>query len=213
MAIPHSKSPVVRARGRTVRAGRRRTVVVFLLSVLSAGAWNATVNAQIQATARPGATPPWNAGIQPITAESYYAAIECGKQGGEDPACVFWDTGLCANDDFVLSAHSGYKQVAYEVWATVRQGRPAPQPNYQAAQRTRVTIGVTPAQGSSNTLTDLILSRNGSPVAPVDRYVRGGRFTFDYAAWAPTTTVTLDLVGDARTISCVIEPAVLRQFR
>ena len=137
----------------------------------------------------------------------------CGKQGGDDPPCVFWDTGLCQNDDFTLASYTAYKQVAYEVWGTVRQRQPAPQPNYQAAQRTRVTIGVTAVPGSNNVLTDLILTRGGTPVAPVDRYVSGGRFTFDYPAWAPTETVTLDLVGEARTISCVIEPGVLQQFR
>jgi len=200
-------------RGYWFRVPRRKCVVGFLFVFIATGAWPAVSAAQIRATARSQATPPWSKGIQPITPESYYHAIECGKHGGEDPACVFWDTGLCANDDFTLAAYTAYKQVAYEVWVAVRQGQPAPQPSYQAAQRTRVTIGVTPIQGSDNVLTDLILTRNGTPVAPVDRYVRGGRFTFDYPAWSPTATVTLDLVGQARTISCVIEPGVLQQFR
>lgn len=190
-----------------------RWALATLLVVAAVATWPANAAAQLTATARSGAAPPWNKGIQPITAESYYHAIECGKQGGDDPPCVFWDTGLCENDDFTLAAYTGYKQVAYEVWAAVRQGQPAPQPNYQAAQRTRVTIGVEPASGSTNVLTDLILTRAGGPVAPVDRYVSGGRFTFAYPAWAPTSTVTLELVGETRTISCVIEPAVLQQFR
>ena len=41
----------------------------------------------------PPQTPAWNKGIKPVDAESYYNAIECGKQGGNSPACVFWDTG------------------------------------------------------------------------------------------------------------------------
>ena len=123
-----------------------------------------------------------------------------------------WDTGLCENDDFTLTAYSGYKQVAYVVWDTVRRGHPAPQPDYQAAQRTRVTIGVTALPGANNTLTDLILTRGGEVVRPVDRYVSGGRFTWDYPAWAPTSSITLEMVGEARTISCNISPAVLRQF-
>jgi hypothetical protein len=167
----------------------------------------------VTATARPGGTPPWNQGIVPISPASYYDAIECGKQGGEDPPCVSWDTGLCRNDDFTLAAYTAYKQVAYAVWDVVRRGQPAPQPNYQAAERTRVTIGVEPVQGSANVLTDLILARDGTPVAPVDRNVRDRRFTFDYPAWAPTSTATLDMVGEARTISCMIAPAVLRQLR
>jgi hypothetical protein len=41
----------------------------------------------------------------------------------------------------------------------------------------------------------------------------GGRFTFDYPAFAPTAAVTLELVGKQRTHSCVISAAVLRQLR
>ena len=169
--------------------------------------------AQITATARPDATPVWYQGILPISSESYYHAIECGKQEGDDPPCVFWDTGLCKNDDFELSAYTAYKQIAYEVWQVVRNGRPAPQPDFYAAQNTRVTIGVSPLPGSGNTLTDLRLIREGTSVSPVDRNVRDGRFTFNYSAWAPTTAVTLEIAGDARTISCTIEPGVLQQFR
>lgn len=198
--------------------GRRRRGSVFwgavatvLLVVAGPGARDTL--AQVTAVARSGATPAWNKGIQPVNPESYYHAIECGKQGGEDPPCVFWDTGLCENDDFTLTAYSGYKQVAYVVWDTVRRGHPAPQPDYQAAQRTRVTIGVTALPGANNTLTDLILTRGGEVVRPVDRYVSGGRFTWDYPAWAPTSSITLEMVGEARTISCNISPAVLRQFR
>ena len=40
-----------------------------------------------------------------------------------------------------------------------------------------------------------------------------GNFTYDYPAWAPTASVTLDMIGKTRTISCVIAPEVLRQFR
>lgn len=171
--------------------------------------------AQIRAAARPGAMPPWDKGMTAITAESYYHAIECGKQGGEDPACVFWDTGLCKNDDFALAFHSAYKQVAYEVWAAVRRKKPAPQPSYQAAQRTRITIGITPVAGSNNGLTDFVVKRGGKPVQPAVRTVSGGtgNFTFDYAAFAPTAAVTLEMIGKARTVSCTIPPDVLRQFR
>jgi hypothetical protein len=128
---------------------------------------------------------------------------------------VFWDTGLCKNDDFALAFYSAYKQVAYEVWAAVRKKKPAPQPSYQAAQRTRVTIGVTPVAGSKNVLTDLVVKRAGKPVTPAVRTVSGGsgNFTFDYAGWAPTATVTLEMIGKSRTISCTISSEVLRQFR
>ena len=202
------------------RSGRRRgsttvdwAVVSVLVLIVVAGAQPTDAAGQLTATARSDATPPWNDGIQPILPASYYDAIECGTQGGDDPPCVFWDTGLCTNDDFTLATYTAYKQVAYAVWDAVRRGQPAPQPNFQAAQRTRVTIGVTPVQGSENVLTDLILTRDGAPVAPVDRNVRDRRFTWDYPAWVPTSTITLDMVGETGTISCVIEPAVLRQFR
>jgi hypothetical protein len=199
------------------RSGRRAPAVWLAALLLFACTWfwPAPAAAQIKAVARPGATPPWTKGMIPVTSESYYHAIECGKQGGDDPACVFWDTGLCKNDDFTLTFYSGYKQVAYDVWNAVRRKKPAPQPSYQAAQRTRVTIGVTPAPGSKNTLTDFAVKRGGKPVQPTVRTVSGGtgNFTYDYPAWAPTGSVTLEMVGKTRTISCVIAPEVLRQFR
>ena len=171
--------------------------------------------AQIKAQARSAATPAWNKGILPISPESYYNAIECGTQGGEDPPCVFFDTGLCKNDDFALALYTPYKMVAYEVWRVVRQKQPPPKPSYQEAQRTRITVGVTPVRGSKNPIKDLVLKRGGRVVTPVDRSVNesGGRFTFDYPAFAATSDVTLDLVGRARTISCLIERPVLTQLR
>jgi hypothetical protein len=101
----------------------------------------------VKGTIAPGAKPAWEKGIAAINSESYYNAIECGKQGG-NPACVFWDTGLCKNPDFEIAMYTPYKSVAYEVWRVVSSGKPAPQPNYAEAQRTRITVGVTPARGS-----------------------------------------------------------------
>lgn len=174
------------------------------------------VLAQIKAQARSASTPVWEKGILPINAESYWNAVECGKQGGADPPCVFWDTGLCKNDDFALALYTPYKMVAYEVWRVVRQKQPAPTPSYQEAQQTRITIGVTPVRGSKNPFADLVLKRGARVVVPVDRSLDGsggGRFTFDYPAFAATGDINLDLVGKARTISCLIEKAVLTQFR
>jgi hypothetical protein len=196
------------------RTGLRRvTAALVVLGGVMAGP--AAAQTSIRAVARPGATPSWDKGMIAINAESYYHAIECGKQGGEDPACVFWDTDLCKNDDFTLAVYSGYKQVAYEVWAAVRKKKPAPQPSYQAAQRTRVTIGISPVAGSKNALTDFVVKRGGKPVQPAVRTVSGGtgNFSYDYAAFAPTATVTLEMVGRARTVSCSISPEVLRRFR
>jgi hypothetical protein len=171
--------------------------------------------AQIKAEVRSAATPTWNKGILPISRDSYWNAVECGKQGGQDPPCVFYDTGLCKNDDFTLALYTPYKMVAYEVWQAVRQKQPPPTPSYSEAQRTRITVGVTPVRGSKNPLADFVLKRGGRAVAPVARSMNesGGRFTFDYPAFAATAGVTLDLVGRAKTISCVIEKPVLALLR
>jgi hypothetical protein len=186
-------------------------LISFALAIMQAASGPTTITAQ----PRPAPTPAWNKGILPISPESYYNAIECGKQGGQDPPCVFYDTGLCKNSDFALALYTPYKSVAYEVWRVVSQKQPPPQPNYQQAQQTRVTVGVTPVNGSSNAFTDLVLKRGGRTIAPVSRTNMdgGGRFTFDFPAFAATANVTLGLVGKTRTISCLIEQPVLAQFR
>lgn len=171
--------------------------------------------AQIRAEARTATTPPWSKGILPISSESYWNAVESGKLGGDNPPCVFFDTGLCRNDDFALSLYTPYKMVACEVWQAVRQGQAAPTPNFRQAQQTRITIGITPVRGSKNPLKDLVLKRGGQTVAPVARTMASGdaRFTYDYPAFAATADVTLELVGSTRTLSCVIDQSVLTQFR
>lgn len=211
MAQTRRSAPASCVGGPRPAAGRFAVPVIVALAL----SWPSASHAQITAVARPGASPIWDKGMIPINAESYYHAIECGKRGGDDPPCVFWDTGLCRNDDFELAFYSGYKQVAYEVWLAVRKKKPAPQPSYQAAQRTRVTVGVTPVRGSKNAFTDLVVKRGGKTIQPALRTVSGGtgNFTFDYAAWAPTATVRLEMVGRTRTVTCVIPPDVLRTFR
>ena len=191
---------------------RTLLLVVF---IVSAAAWPSPAMAQIKAQVRSAPTPPWTKGILPINRESYYNAIECGKQGGQDPPCVFWDTGLCKNDDFVLSFYTPYKMVAHAVWTAVRQRQPPPTPDYAAAQRTRVTVGVKPAPGSRNALADLVLTREGRTVPHASRMLVEGdaRFTFDYPVWVATTDVTLQLVGKTKTVSCVIDQATLSQMR
>lgn len=185
----------------------------LLIACLAATALSTPAAAQVRAQPRANAQPPWSKGIAALSPESYYHAIECGKQGGDDPPCVFWDSGLCKNDDFSIAMYTPYKQVAYEVWQAVRKKQAPPQPNYQAAQRQRVTIGITPVKGSTNGLTNLILRRGGKPVTPVDGSVASARWTFDYPSFAPTGSVTLEMVGKARTISCTIDQATLASFR
>jgi hypothetical protein len=189
---------------------RSRFAIPFLIAATFVPC---TATGQIKAQVPASITPAWNKGIQPINSENYWNAVECGKQGGERPACVFYDADLCKNDDFTLALFTPYKFVSYTVWQAVRKKQPAPQPNYQAAQRQRVTIGITPVKGSTNGLTNLVLRRGGKPVAPVDGSVASARWTFDYPAFVPAGRVTLEMVGNARTISCAIDQATLASFR
>ena len=181
---------------------------------VSVGAAPAHAQAQVQVKGQiaPGAKPAWEKGILPINPESYYQAIECGKQPG-NPACVFWDTGLCRNSDFEIAMYTPYKMVAYEVWRVVSQKKPAPQPNYAEAQRTRITVGITPVRGSKAVLSEFVLKRGGKPVTPTARSLATGRYTFDFPAFAPTGGIVFDMVGKERTISCAIDAATLKQMR
>src|SRR5258707_111213 len=171
--------------------------------------------AQIAGQGRRAGAPPWAKGIPPVGAGSYWNAVECGKQGGQDPPCVFYDTGLCKNGDFTLAMYTPYKMVAYAVWQAVQQKQPPPTPSYQEAQRTRITIAVTPVRGSKNPFADLVLKRGGRTAASVERSVSdgGGRYTFDYPVFAATAPITLDLVGRTRTISCSIAKSELAFVR
>ena len=163
----------------------------------------------------PVSQPPWAKGIHPLTRDSYYHAIECGKQGGAEPSCVFYDAGLCKNDDFVLSFYSPYKQVAYEVWGAVSRKRPVPTPNYAAAQQTRVVIGVTPVRGAKNQIDNVLVKRGGKTVEPDTRTIDGtsGNFIFGFPPFAPTASITIDLVGKTRTQSCVLDRTALSRLR
>jgi hypothetical protein len=160
-------------------------------------------------------TPPWDKGIQPISRDSYWNAVECGKQGGARPACVFYDADLCKNDDFTLALYTPYKSVAYEVWRVVRSGQPAPTPSYSEAQRTRVTVGVTLPAGSTNAISGVVIKRQGKTIEPTARALEatGGKFTFDFAAFAPTADITIEVAGKARTRTCSVEQSVLTMFR
>jgi hypothetical protein len=174
------------------------------------------LRAQIKARLPDGPiTPAWDKGIQPISRDSYYHAIECGKQGGARPACVFYDADLCKNDDFTLALYTPYKSVAYEVWRLVHNGQPAPQPSYGEAQRTRVTVGVTLAPGSKNTITGLLIKRGGKTIEPTARALdaSGGKFTFDFAPFAPTAGIAIEVAGALRTRTCTVGQDVLTAFR
>jgi hypothetical protein len=192
------------------------TFVVLVFSVVLAP-WpvQGQAGAPIKAAVPPAAKPAWNKGIQPLTRESYYHAIECGKSGEPQSPCVFYDAGLCKNDDYTLAMYSPYKQVAFEVWTATSRKREAPTPNYKAAQQTRVVLGVTPNRAAKNPLVSVAIKRGGRTITPAVSTpdAGGGTFIFDFAAWAPTTAITLELTGKARAISCVLSPAVLARLR
>ena len=189
-----------------------RTILVWLaLAALAAS----TLDAQIRAQLPADIAPPWNRGIQPISRDSYWNAVACGKQGGENPRCVFYDTGLCKNDDFALALFTPYKMVAYEVWRVVKQHQEAPTPSYSEAQRTRITLGIKAVKGSNNAITTVIIKRGAKAVKPVSQSLDagGGSFTFDFPAFAPTGDITIDLIGRGATRSCLVEKPVLSRFR
>ena len=177
---------------------------------------SATIAAQIKAQLPKGPmTPAWDKGIQAISRESYWNAVECGKQGGQRPLCVFYDADLCKNEDFTLALFTPYKQVAYEVWQAVRAKQEPPTPSYGDAQRTRITLGVTPAAGSKNPLTAVAIKRGAQGVKPATQSFDGGggRFIFDFPAFAPTAAVVIEMSGKTRTISCTVDQAILAKFR
>ena len=169
----------------------------------------------VKATMPPAAKPAWSKGIQPISRESYYHAIECGKQGGAQSPCVFYDADLCKNEDYTLSLYSPYKQVAYEVWLAASRKQDPPTPSYRGAQQTRVVLGVTPVRGAKNPLAKVAVKRGGKTI-PADTSTLdagGGNFVFDFPAFAPTATVTLELTGKTRTQTLRHLAAVLARFR
>jgi hypothetical protein len=194
-------------------------VAAFALAIAACLSLPAAAGAQapapIKATPPPAATPAWAKGIQPLSRDSYYHAIECGKLGEPQSPCVFYDTGLCKNEDYTLSLYSPYKQVAYEVWVAASRKQPMPTPSYQGAQRTKVVLGITPVRGAKNPLAKVTIRRGGKTLDPDVSTLDGGggNFIFDFPAFAPSASITLDLVGKTRTQSCVMGPAVLARLR
>jgi hypothetical protein len=192
---------------------RLREIVVMALALALGPAPDAA--AQIKAELPGGITPPWSAGIQAINRDNYWNAVSCGKQGGQRPLCVFYDAVLCPNDDYTLAMFTPYKMVAYEVWRAVRQKQEAPTPSYSEAQRTRVTVKLTPKAGARNPLTAFTIKRGGQVVKPATQSLEegGGSFIFDFAPFAPTEDISFEMAGRSRTLSCAIEKSVLAAMR
>lgn len=192
----------------------RTCLSLIVFTVLSAAS-PARAQEPIAAKLPPNITPAWTKGIQAINQENYWNAVACGKQGGQRPLCVFYDAEICKNPDFELAMFTPYKMVAYEVWRAVRAKQEAPTPSYSEAQRTRITVKLTPKPGAKNALAGVQIERGGTVVKPVSQSIDAGvgNFIFDFAAFAPTAGVRLDMIGRARTVSCAIGPSVLGQMR
>ena len=197
------------------RALPKRTSRIVALGTALAASAPGSADAQIKAQLAAGITPAWNKGIQPISRDNYWNAIECGKQGGARPACVFYDSDLCKNEDFVLALFTPYKLVAYETWQATRKHQEPLASSYGDAQKTRVTLGVTPVKGSKNTITGVSIKRGGSVVKPATQALEppGGRFIFDFSAFWPTTDITIELAGNRKTHTCFVAKPVLALFR
>jgi hypothetical protein len=181
--------------------------IVFALLLLAQDSITATLPATI--------APPWNKGIQAINQENYWNAVACGKQGGQRPLCLFYEAELCKNTDFEIAMFTPYKKVAYEVWQAVRAKQEAPTPSYPEAQRTRITIKLTPKPAAKNALAGMQIKRDGQTLKPVSQFMDGavGNYTYDFPTFAATTDITLEMMGKARTVACVIPQPVLAAMR
>ena len=193
-----------------VRRGLFAAAALMLLACAEVGAQD-SIAARLPAAIAPA----WSKGIQAINQENYWNAVACGKQGGPRPLCLFYETELCQNSDFELAMFTPYKKVAYEVWQAVRAKQAPPTPSYGEAQRTRITIKLTPKPAAKNPLTGMDVKRNGKVLKPVSQFFDGGvgNFTYDFPAFAATGDITLEMIGRARTVSCAISQPVLAQLR
>jgi hypothetical protein len=188
----------------------RTIVLVGTYGVLAPVAAHAQVKAHVAANI----TPTWSKGIQPISRESYWNAMECGKQAGARPPCVFYDADLCKNDEFTLALYTPYKQVAYTVWQAVSQKREPPTPSYTEAQRTRVVLGVRPLH-AANPATAVVVKRAGRVIKPATQTLDGGggTFIFDFAAFAPTGSLTIEVTGKGKSVTCAFDQPTLARMR
>jgi len=188
---------------------------LMLASLLSLAIGPGPAAAQVRAHLPANIAPPWSKGIQPISRESYWNAMSCGKQPGARPACVFYDAELCPNDEFTLAFYTPYKQVAYTVWQAVSRKQPPPTPSYAEAQRMRIIIGVRPKRAAQNPVTGLAITRNGKTIDPSSRSLDdgAGTFYFDFAAFAPTAPIALNMAGKTTSVTCAIDRATLAQMR
>lgn len=60
-----------------------------------------------------------------------------------------------------------------------------------------------------------IEKRDGKTIEPAAKVLdaSGGRFTFDFVAFAPTGDITIEFAGRLHTQTCLVEHQVLTMFR
>ena len=70
-------------------------------------------------------------------------------------------------------------------------------------------------KGSKNTITGVVIKRGGKTIEPTAKALdaTGGKFTFDFAPFAPTADITIEVAGTLRTQSCLVAQPVLTTFR
>ena len=70
-------------------------------------------------------------------------------------------------------------------------------------------------KGSKNPIASLDIKRDDKVIKPATQTVdeAGGRFIFDPQVFAPTSAITIELVGKSATRTCAVSPDVLKTFR
>src|SRR5262249_35148069 len=114
-----------------------------------------------------------------------------------------------------IAMFTPYKMVAYEVWRAVRAKQEAPTPSYAEAQRTRISVKLTPKSAAKNPVTGFAIKRGAQVVKPISQSIDDGvgTFIFDFAPFAPTADITFQMTGRAHSQSCTIDTSVLSALR
>jgi hypothetical protein len=76
-------------------------------------------------------------------------------------------------------------------------------------------VKLTSKPAAKNPLKGIALKRGAQTVAPVSKSLDAGvgNYIFDFPAFAPTSTLSIEMIGTARTVSCQIDQSVLALFR
>ena len=101
-------------------------------------------------------------------------------------------------------------------WQAIGKSRMPPRRATATRSRPGSRSGITPAAGAKNP------HHRGRRSSAADASVKpatqsldggGGRFIFDFAAFAPTGDITIELTGRTRTQTCLVEKSILQKFR